>query len=86
MEVSCERLSLGRQAAIGGVRSDLAVGEPPALEQASIAVEIFAYLIVQQLVTQPADEDLDKGVLLELAGRDVVPVEAGAGGPHQNGA
>jgi hypothetical protein len=41
-------------------------------------------LLVQQLIAQPADEALDEGVLLWLAGRDVVPVQAGLVGPRQN--
>jgi hypothetical protein len=71
---------------MGGVRPDLVVIAPPALEQASGVSEVVEDLLVQQLVPQPADEALDEGVLLGLARRDVVPVEAGAVGPRQDGA
>ena len=60
------------------MRPDVVVVEPPALEQAPGVSEVLEDLLVQQLVPQPADEALDEGILLGLARRDVVPVEAGA--------
>ena len=67
-----------------GARPDLVVVEPPALEQAPSVSEVLEDLLVQHLVAQAADEALDEGVLLGLAGRDVVPVETGAVGPRQD--
>jgi hypothetical protein len=60
--------------------------EAPALEQMSGVGEVLEDLLVQELVSKPADEALDEGVLLRLAGHDVVPVKAGAVGPRQDGA
>jgi hypothetical protein len=75
-----------RQPGMRRVRPDLVVVEPPALEHAAGVSEVLEDLLVQQLVPQPADEALDEGILLGLARRDVVPVEAGAIGPCQDDA
>jgi hypothetical protein len=80
-----EQASLGRgQAAMGRVWPDLVVVQSPALEQAPRVSEILEDVLVQELVPQMADEALDEGVLLRLAGRDVVPVEADTVGPCQD--
>jgi hypothetical protein len=60
--------------------------EAPALEPMSGVGEVLEDLLVQELVAPPADEALDEGVLLRLAGHDVAPVDAGAVGPRQDGA
>ena len=73
-----------RQPAMGGVRADLVVIEPPALEQAPGLGKGLEDLLVQELVAQPADEALDEGVLLGLAGRNLVPIQAGPVGPRQD--
>ena len=41
--------------------------------------------LVEQLITQPPIEALDKGVLNRLSGVDVMPIDPGLLGPAKNG-
>ena len=50
---------------------------PPSLQYGTGVRQRFEQRLIQQLVAQPAVEALDETVLLRLAGRDVVPVDAG---------
>ena len=69
--------SLGRrQPGVSGMRPDVVVIEPPALEQLSGVGEVLEYLLVQELVAKPADEGPTKAICAASLA-DVVPVEAG---------
>ena len=56
--------------------SRVVVITPPALDEVARLAERIEHLLVQALVAQPADEALGEGILLRLAGRDVVPGHA----------
>ena len=59
---------VGREAAVGRVRSDEVVVEPPALDDGAGLGEGGEDLLVEAFVAQPAVEALDEAVLLRLAG------------------
>lgn len=75
----------GRHPAELRVRSLLVVVEPPVLQHGAGVRQRSEEGLVQQLVAQPAVEALVVAVLLGLAGRDVVPADAGVVGPAQDG-
>ena len=64
---------VGCEAAVGRVRPDEIVVEPPALDDGAGLGEAGEDLLVQALVAEPAVEALDEAVLLRLARGDVVP-------------
>ena len=76
---------LGGEATVGGVRSHLVVVAAPAPDDSAGLGHTGKHLLVQALVAEPADEALDKGILLRLAERDVVPQDADPVGPFQHG-
>src|SRR5215204_541800 len=62
----------------------LVVITPPSLQYGTGVRQRFEQRLIQQLVAQPAVEALDETVLLRLAGRDVVPADAGRIRPAQD--
>src|SRR6202795_432761 len=66
------------------MRSLLVVIVPPGLQHGTSVRQRFEQRLVQQLVAQAAVEALDEAVLLRLAGRDVVPADAGRIRPAQD--
>jgi hypothetical protein len=58
---------------------------PPCFDDAARLAEAGEQVLVETLVTQPPDEALDEAVLLRLARRDVVPLQAALLLPAQDG-
>ena len=64
------------EAAQAAVRPAGVVVDPPGLEDPAGVLLAHEQMLVQALVTQPADEALGKAILHRLARRDVMPVNA----------
>jgi hypothetical protein len=71
---------------VGRVRPDVIVAQPPAFDDGAGFGQGGEDLLVQALTARATVEALDEAVLLWLAGRDVMPVNAGAVDPFQDGA
>ena len=67
------------------MRPRFVVVAPPGLQHGAGVRQRAEQRLVEQLVAQPAVEALDEAVLLRLAGRDVVPADAGLVGPGEDG-
>ena len=66
------------------VRSDVIVVVMPGGEEPAGMRYSVKHLLVQQLVSQPADQTLDEGILLRFAGCDVVLSHVALVGPAQH--
>ena len=74
-----------RQVAERGVRPDSVVVVAPEGDLSARVIQGVEDFLVQQLVAQAAVEAFDEGILLRLAGIDVVPGNVVLIGPLQDG-
>ena len=65
--------------------SDGVVVDPPGFDDPACLRERAEDVFVEAFVAQAAIEGLDEGILYRLAGRDVVPLDAGLFDPPQHG-
>jgi hypothetical protein len=67
------------------VRPDGVVVISPKGQLSSRIIEVFEYLLIQELVAQTAVERLDEGILLRIPRVDVMPRHIVLVGPSQDG-
>ena len=75
----------GCQPAKAAVRTDGVVVGPPCLDDPSCCSQRWEQVFVQALVAQATIERFHKAILLRLAGRDVMPLDAGILAPGEHG-